>query len=88
MSNIQCENCHGPQVGGAHLPRNPEGTPRVSLSSDVCATCHGEPLRHARFQQWQLSPHANYELAIDEGSKAAAARAATPATASWPGCRS
>jgi mono/diheme cytochrome c family protein len=40
---------------------------RISLSSDVCAACHGEPLRHARFQQWQLSAHANYELAIDEG---------------------
>ena len=77
MSNIQCENCHGPQVGGAHLPGNPEGTPRVSLSSDVCATCHGEPLRHARFQQWQLSPHANYELAIDEGDSGSCSRCHT-----------
>ncbi len=77
MANIQCENCHGPQVGGAHLPSNPEGTPRVSLSSDVCATCHGEPLRHARFQQWQLSAHANYELAIDEGESGSCSRCHT-----------
>ncbi len=76
-ANIQCENCHGPQTGGAHLPADPDGTPRVSLSSDVCATCHGEPLRHARFQQWQLSPHANYELAIDESSSGSCSRCHT-----------
>jgi hypothetical protein len=77
LANIQCENCHGPQVGGAHLPDDPEGEPRVSLSANVCATCHGEPLRHARFQQWQLSPHANYELAIDEGSSGSCSRCHT-----------
>jgi hypothetical protein len=76
-ANIQCENCHGPQVGGAHLPNDPEGTPRVDISSDVCATCHGEPLRHARFQQWQLSPHANYELAVDEGDSGSCSRCHT-----------
>ncbi len=70
LTNIQCENCHGPQSTGAasaHGAGNPPGEPRVSISSDVCGVCHGEPLRHARFQQWQLSGHANYELAIDEG---------------------
>jgi formate-dependent nitrite reductase cytochrome c552 subunit len=46
----------------------------ASLSSDVCGSCHGEPLRHARFQQWQLSPHANYELAIDEGESSNCSR--------------
>jgi hypothetical protein len=65
LANIQCENCHGPNSNGAHGL----GDPRTSLSSDVCATCHGEPLRHARFQQWQLSGHANYELAIDESQR-------------------
>lgn len=63
-ANIQCENCHGPQNSEAHA----RGTgARTSLSSDVCATCHGEPPRHGRFQQWQLSGHANYELAGEEG---------------------
>ena len=61
-TNIQCENCHGPQDGEAHM----QGV-RGGISSDTCATCHGEPLRHARFQQWQISPHANYELAVEEG---------------------
>jgi hypothetical protein len=76
-ANIQCENCHGPQVGGAHLPDNPEGEPRVSLSSTVCGSCHGEPLRHGRYQQWQLSGHANYELAISEGESGSCARCHT-----------
>jgi hypothetical protein len=73
LGNIQCENCHGPQRGGGHALSEP----RVSLSSDVCATCHGEPLRHARFQQWQLSGHANYELAIDEGDSGNCSRCHT-----------
>jgi len=62
LSNIQCENCHGPQDSSAHM----QGV-RGGISSDTCATCHGEPLRHARYQQWQLSKHANYEVAVEEG---------------------
>lgn len=83
LSNVQCESCHGPQWGltgvtiGSHGPLNPEGTPRMSLSADVCATCHGEPLRHARFQQWQLSGHANYDVAIDEGDSGSCSRCHT-----------
>ena len=45
----------------------------MNLSSDVCGVCHGEPLRHGRFQQWQLSGHANYELAVEEGTNASCA---------------
>ncbi len=64
LSNIQCENCHGPNGStGAHAS---DSEARMSLSSDVCAYCHGEPPRHARFQQWEESGHSNYELAIDE----------------------
>ncbi|MBW2422333.1 MAG: hypothetical protein JRH19_27625, partial [Deltaproteobacteria bacterium] len=59
LANVQCENCHGPQNSAAHTNHDP----RMSLSSETCATCHGEPLRHARYQQWQLSLHSNYELA-------------------------
>jgi hypothetical protein len=64
LANIQCENCHGPNDGGAHTRG---GAIRATLSADMCAFCHGEPPRHGRFQQWQISPHANYELAIEEG---------------------
>ncbi|MBT8485159.1 MAG: hypothetical protein HKO59_10145 [Phycisphaerales bacterium] len=79
LANVQCENCHGPQSAGAGAsnPAHTQHDPRVSLSSDVCATCHGEPLRHARFQQWQLSGHANYELAIDEGESGSCSRCHT-----------
>lgn len=73
LANIQCESCHGPHNGGAHM----QTEPRISLSADVCATCHGEPLRHARFQQWQLSGHANFELAIEEGENGSCARCHT-----------
>jgi hypothetical protein len=65
MANIQCENCHGPQDSAAHMKK--DGS-RMSLSSDLCGTCHGEPARHGRFQQWQLSAHANYETAVAEGT--------------------
>jgi hypothetical protein len=73
LANIQCENCHGPQNSAAHR----EGETRVDLGSGVCATCHGEPLRHARFQQWQLSAHANYELAVEEGDSGNCSRCHT-----------
>jgi len=88
-ANIQCENCHGPQNGagndegggkfttahggGVFLPDEA----RVSLSAEVCGSCHGEPLRHARFQQWQLSRHSNYEVAIAEGTDPTCARCHT-----------
>ena len=67
-SNIQCENCHGPQNTAGHM--NVAGAPRVSLSSDVCAACHAEPTHHGRFQEWQESPtgHANFTLAEGEGT--------------------
>jgi hypothetical protein len=79
LANIQCENCHGPQNGNNHSfnPDDPVHGARKDISSNVCATCHGEPLRHARFQQWQLSGHANYELAIDEGDSGNCSRCHT-----------
>ena len=67
LSNIQCENCHGPQsYTESHM--DVAGAPRVSLSADVCGSCHGEPARHGRFQQWQLSNHADYDLARSRGA--------------------
>ena len=61
-AGLQCENCHGPQEY-TQSHRDQPGAPRVSLAADVCGSCHGEPARHGRFQQWQVSKHANYELA-------------------------
>jgi len=67
FANIQCDSCHGPQDSeGGHA--GTAGAPRVSLDSGVCAICHGEPLRHGRFQQWQESGHGNFHTAIEEGT--------------------
>jgi hypothetical protein len=76
VSEVQCESCHGPQSSGAHAVFAPAGaiaanndavTARVSYSSDVCGLCHGEPLRHGRFQEWRESGHGDFETAIGEG---------------------
>lgn len=77
LTNVQCEHCHGPQVesaGGGFIASHGTSTtspglegPRTSLAADVCGSCHGEPLRHGRFQQWQESGHANFDLAIERG---------------------
>jgi hypothetical protein len=84
LANIQCENCHGPANSAPGLDTfahgwmaDLDGKPRTSLSSDVCGSCHGEPLRHGRFQQWQLSGHANYEVAISESQSTSCARCHT-----------
>ena len=69
LANVQCENCHGPQdkdigtFSDAHTTSpsavNFNGS-RTSMSADVCGSCHGEPLRHAKFQQWENSLHGNF----------------------------
>jgi hypothetical protein len=69
-ANIQCENCHGPNGTSSHMNPNklPSNTARVSIASEVCGSCHGEPLRHSRFQQWQESKHSDYSLALNEAT--------------------
>ena len=82
-ANIQCENCHGPQVvandtSPAHgLSGEAVGDPRISLSAELCGSCHGEPTRHARYQQWQISGHGNYVLANEEGMSGSCAKCHT-----------
>ena len=63
LSNVQCENCHGPQAGGAHTL----GSPRVDIAGSLCGYCHGEPPRHGRFQEWAASLHGDFETALNEG---------------------
>lgn len=75
LSNIQCENCHGPvgsknNDGKSDLimgPSHGKGIiDKISYDSSLCGTCHGEPPRHNRYQLWQQtesSGHANYDLA-------------------------
>ena len=68
LMNVQCDNCHGPtnsdgHSAGQNVPLVDQAA-RVSLSAEVCGQCHGEPLHHGRYQEWQLSGHANGALAI------------------------
>jgi hypothetical protein len=82
LSNIQCENCHGPQAGGgAHTLVSP----RVDIASSQCAYCHGEPSRHGRFQEWAESAHGDFETAINEGFSTATTGVTTIRT-SCAGC--
>jgi hypothetical protein len=64
LANIQCENCHGPQDSDAHTI----GAARQNISADLCGSCHGEPPRHGRFQQWEDAGHGNLELALEEAT--------------------
>jgi len=77
LANGQCESCHGPNQGTGLHPDGILDPERISISSDVCGTCHGEPLRHGRYQQWQESAHGNFELAIDESGSPHCARCHT-----------
>ena len=83
LSNIQCENCHGPQSGGgAHTL----GTPRVDIAGSLCAYCHGEPARHGRFQEWAESGHGDFETAIGEGFSTNATTGVTAIRTSCASC--
>ncbi len=53
VSNIQCENCHGP--GSLH--KADISKTDVSLSASVCSKCHDEPWRHIKSEQWRNSLH-------------------------------
>ncbi len=61
VSNIQCENCHGPQdtgPNGAHISGLSGGTSgavggtRVNYSAEVCATCHASGTGHHFYSEW------------------------------------
>jgi hypothetical protein len=66
MSEVQCETCHGPN-GVAHGTGVTDTiASRFSVSSDVCGTCHGEPPRHGRYQEWRESGHGDFQTAINE----------------------
>ncbi len=64
LSNIQCENCHGPQDTGsasAHISGLAGGTSgavggtRVTYSSEDCAVCHASGTGHHNYSEWLAS---------------------------------
>ena len=57
VSNIQCENCHGP--GSMHV--NSGGDPRLISATNgrgVCSQCHAEITHHFEPMGWDSSAHA------------------------------
>ena len=64
LSNIQCENCHGPQGGGggnlsaAHKLTDVDGTPqpfqspRMSYAAEDCGICHASSTHHHHYSEW------------------------------------
>jgi len=83
LSNIQCENCHGPQAGGGP---HPLGSPRIGIAGSLCGYCHGEPARHGRYQEWAESGHGDFETAIEEGWSTTANAGAGGINPSCGGC--
>ncbi len=83
--NVQCENCHGPNVSAGHKTSETgvsttDALARVNLKAEVCGACHGEPLHHGRYQEWQESDHANLTVAVGRAVDASTAIPAYPAS--------
>ncbi|MBW2306254.1 MAG: hypothetical protein JRG73_04895 [Deltaproteobacteria bacterium] len=53
LSNIQCENCHGP--GGDHFGEST--TIDVSFADSSCGVCHNEGTHHIKNEQFRFGPH-------------------------------
>ena len=90
LANVQCDSCHGPTNSLGHsagkLAATMDQSARVSAAAEVCGSCHGEPLRHGRYQQWQESGHGNSALAISRADAKASSDNATTGDNSVNSC--
>ncbi len=68
LANIQCDNCHGPSASDAHGSSAQDKLARVGWTAGVCNQCHDAPTHHVMGTQWQQSAHAQYDLAMSEGT--------------------
>lgn len=62
VSNIQCENCHGPGSQHAFSLGDPTKI-GVTMSQGDCAQCHDSKPNHVRNIEWNSSRHA---IAVEE----------------------
>ncbi|HZY10864.1 MAG TPA: hypothetical protein VFF29_06885, partial [Bacteroidota bacterium] len=56
VSNIQCENCHGP--GSLHSGSIDNNKIATTFSADMCGQCHGRKTGHIKNYEWGSSAHA------------------------------
>ncbi len=68
LANIQCDSCHGPSASDAHGSTAQDKLARVGWTAGVCNQCHDAPAHHVMGTQWQQSAHAQYDLAMSEGT--------------------
>ncbi len=57
LTDVQCENCHGPAGNHAAAPDDPTVIPRVDIAATVCGGCHTGPMQPT-YEEWTASEHA------------------------------
>lgn len=89
LAGIQCENCHGPNDGDAHMsalaggmwssaaPKYPREytNVRVSYSAELCATCHASGTGHHLYSEWNTTNAAGVGHSSRKGALDYGARA-------------
>ncbi|HWC60079.1 MAG TPA: hypothetical protein VHC44_10340, partial [Verrucomicrobiae bacterium] len=81
LSNIQCENCHGP--GSEHAAAlgntNVSNWPRIGItfSASTCSQCHDSAPNHSKSAEWNNSLHARVTTIPTGAGRAACARCHT-----------
>lgn len=76
LSNIQCENCHGPGSQHAYSLGDPTKISK-SLSAGDCGQCHDSQPNHVRNAEWNNSRHAVVTRSPSGPSRAACVRCHT-----------
>jgi hypothetical protein len=81
LSNIQCENCHGPGSEHAYAlgNTNVSNWPRIGKTflEGTCAQCHDSTPNHSKGSEWQNSLHARVTRTPSGPGREACARCHT-----------
>lgn len=65
LTDVQCENCHGPAANHIAVVRDASVRPKVTAASEVCGGCHN--YHHPTYDEWKASPHAEPLADVTEG---------------------
>ena len=67
VSNIQCENCHGP--ADEHIQSLGDTSKiAINLSAGNCGQCHDALTHHVKVEEWEQTLHATGYVLRDSGS--------------------